>query len=179
MKSNIALIGFMGTGKSAIGQTLAQKLGWKFIEVDALIEKIAGKSIPDIFRENGEIIFREREIKAIKQVARGKKQVIACGGGVVLNTINIERLRENSVLVLLTATPTTILKRTAGNREARPLLTNIEDSSQRIRELLRYRQPYYERAADIIIDTSKPDISTIADQIIDRLKEYEGFSFQP
>jgi shikimate kinase len=85
MKTNVALVGFMGTGKTSVGQELAKKLGWQFIEVDALIEHLAGKSIPDMFASDGEITFREWEIEAIKQVARGKHQVIACGGGAVLN----------------------------------------------------------------------------------------------
>ena len=177
MKNNIALIGFMGTGKSAAGQALAKKLGWQFIEVDAVIEHATGKSIPDIFREDGEIAFRVQEIEAIKQISQGKKQVIACGGGVVLNTININRLRETGVLVLLTASPGKILKRTARNRESRPLLANIDDPVLRIKELLKFRKPYYDRAADFVINTTNTDIDEIVTQIIDRLKEDAGFSF--
>jgi shikimate kinase len=176
--SNIALVGFMGTGKTSAGQELAKKLGWQFVEVDALIEHMAGKSIPDVFAQNGEIAFREWEIEAIKQVARGKKQVIACGGGVVLNTINIVRLKETSVMVLLTASPDTVLKRTASDRDTRPMLMDATDPASRIKELLTFRKPYYERAADIIINTSKLSLNTVADLIIQKLREYEGFDFQ-
>jgi len=178
MKSNIALVGFMGTGKTSAGQELAKKLGWQFVEVDALIEHMAGRSIPDVFAQNGEIAFREWEIEAIKQVARGKKQVIACGGGVVLNTINIARLKETSVMVLLTASPDTVLKRTASDRDTRPMLMDATDPASRIKELLKFRKPYYERSADIIVNTSKLNLSAVADLIIQKLREYEGFDFQ-
>jgi shikimate kinase len=178
MKTNVALVGFMGTGKTSVGQELAKKLGWQFIEVDALIEHLAGKSIPDMFASDGEITFREWEIEAIKQVARGKHQVIACGGGAVLNTINIARLKESSVMVLLTASPDTVLKRTSADRDTRPVLMGAQDPAARIKELLKFRKPYYERSADIVINTSKLSLTEVADSIIEKLKNYEGFDLK-
>jgi shikimate kinase len=174
MKNNIVLTGFMGTGKTAVGQALAKRLNRQFIEVDSKIEQMAGKSISDIFKDNGEIYFRELEIGAIKQAAAGKKQVIACGGGVVLNTINIDRLRETGVIINLVASPQMILKRTSGNAGSRPLL-DVQQPAERIRELLKFRKPFYDKAADLIINTSKLNIDTVADKIIDRLKNYAGF----
>lgn len=178
MKNNIALIGFMGTGKTSVGQELAKKLRWKFVEVDALIEHIAGKTIPDIFSQDGEITFREWEIEAIKQVANGEHRVIACGGGVVLNTINIERLKKTSVLVLLTASPTTVMKRTASALKTRPMLMDAIDPAVRIKELLKYRKPYYERSADTTVNTSKLSLTAVADQIIEKMKDYESLDFK-
>jgi shikimate kinase len=174
MKSNIVLTGFMGTGKTAVGQALAKRLNRQLIEVDSKIEQMAGKSISDIFKDNGEIYFRELEIGAIKQAAAGKKQVIACGGGVVLNTINIDRLRETGVIINLVASPQIILKRTSGNAGSRPLL-DVQQPAERIRELLKFRKPFYDKAADLVINTSKLNIDTVADKIIDRLKNYAGF----
>jgi shikimate kinase len=174
MKNNIVLTGFMGTGKTAVGQALAKRLNRQFIEVDSKIEQMAGKSISDIFKDNGEIYFRELEIGAIKQAAAGKKQVIACGGGVVLNTINIDRLRETGVIINLVASAQIILQRTAGNAGSRPLL-DVQQPAERIRELLKFRKPFYDKAADLIINTSKLNIDTVADKIIDRLKNYAGF----
>ena len=174
MKSNIVLTGFMGTGKTAVGQALAKRLNRQFIEVDSKIEQMAGKSISDIFKDNGEIYFRELEIGAVKQAAAGKKQVIACGGGVVLNTINIDRLRETGVIINLVASAQIILQRTAGNAGSRPLL-DVQQQAERIRELLKFRKPFYDKAADLIINTSKLNIDTVADKIIDRLKNYAGF----
>ncbi len=80
MKTSIALIGFMGTGKTGVGKALAEKLGKEFFELDPLIEKKAGKTIPAIFKEDGEIAFREFEIEAIKEVSKERNAVIACGG---------------------------------------------------------------------------------------------------
>ncbi len=175
MKTNIALIGFMGTGKSAIGRALAEKLGWRFVEIDQLIEEMSGKTIPEIFQQNGEIAFRELEIKATKKAAQGKRQVIACGGGMVLNKINVDRLRETSRMVYLRASLRKILERTSKDRNERPLL-DVPDPAQRIQALLDFRKPFYERAADIMINTSRLSIDRIADLIINRLKEDEGFN---
>jgi shikimate kinase len=175
MKSNIALIGFMGTGKSAVGKALAEKLGREFVEMDSLIEEMAGKSIPEIFEQDSEIAFREMEIEVTKKIAQKAGQVIACGGGMVLNKINTDRLRETSRMVYLKASPKNILERTAGDENERPLL-NVPDPVERIRELLDFRRPFYERAADITIDTSRLSIEKTADLIIDRLKEDEGLN---
>lgn len=173
MKNNVVLIGFMGTGKTAVGKLLADRLNKEFVETDALIEQKAGKSIPDIFRQDGELAFRELEIKAVKEVARGENRVIACGGGAVLNRINIDRLKHKSAIVYLTASPKVILKRTSGGRETRPLL-NVNDRASQIRELLRFRKPFYERAADIKINTSRLTIASVVERIISRLKADES-----
>ncbi len=175
MKTNIALIGFMGTGKTAVGQFLAKKLDRTFIELDPLIEQKAGKSIPDIFQQDGEIAFRELEIGVTKEVATMKNVVIACGGGIVLNKINIDRLRESSEIVYLTASPGVILKRVSNEAGQRPLL-EVDNPIQTIKELLKFRKPFYERAADITIDTSKLDINAVAEQIIEKLEEDESLN---
>jgi shikimate kinase len=169
MKTNIALIGYMGTGKTVVGQLLAEKLGMKFIELDWLIEQEAKKPIPDIFREDGEIAFRELEIEATKKIAQEKHCVVACGGGLVLNKINIDRLREGARIVYLTASPRTILKRVSGQAGQRPLL-EVENQLKTINEMLKYRKPFYERAADITINTSKLNVEAVAEHIIEKLK---------
>ncbi len=176
MKTNVALIGFMGVGKTAVGEALAKKLNRKFVELDLLIEQKAGKSIPEIFQQDGEVAFRELEIEVAKEIAKEKNLVIACGGGIVLNKINIDRLRNESRIVYLTASPGVILKRTLSSGEGRPLL-NVSDRASEIRELLRFRKPFYETAADIKIDTLKLDIDAVVEQIINRLKEDESFNF--
>ena len=175
MKTSIALIGFMGTGKTAVGKALAKRLDKEFVELDSLIEQKAGKTIPEIFNQDGEVTFRELEIEVTREVAERKNAVIACGGGVVLNEINIERLRKGCIIVYLTASPRVILKRTLSNENERPLL-EVSNKAQRIQELLRFRKPFYERAADIKIDTSKLDISSAVEQIIKKVKEDESFS---
>ena len=174
MKSSIALIGFMGVGKTVVGQALAKKLNRRFVELDALIEQKAGKSIPDVFQQDGEVAFRELEIEVAKEVSQDENQVIACGGGVVLNKINIDRLKKDSVIVYLTASPWVILKRVSDNDE-RPLL-EVANPALTIRELLRFRKPFYERAADIKINTSRVGIDSVAEQIINKVKQDENFS---
>jgi shikimate kinase len=174
VKTNIALIGFMGTGKSSVGRVLARRLGRQFIELDALIEKNAGKSIPEIFQHDGEIGFRELEIQTIKDIESEKNVVVACGGGVVLNKINIDRLKEGGVVVYLTAAPNVILQRTSRDPLVRPLL-NVADPVSRIKELLKFRKPLYERAADITINTTRLNIDSVVREIIETLKGNESF----
>ncbi len=175
MKSSIALIGFMGTGKTAAGKALAERLGKEFIELDALIELKAGKTIPEIFQQDGEIAFRELEIGVTKEVSQRKNAVIACGGGVVLNKINIDRLKGECLIVYLTASPGVILKRTSSDKNDRPLLKVVDRTSE-IQRLLKFRKPFYERAADITINTSKLDITSVVEQIISKVKADESFN---
>lgn len=175
MKTNIALIGFMGAGKTVVGKALAKKLDWKFVELDSLIEQKAGKTIPEIFQQDGEIAFRELEIEVTKEVSQEENTVIACGGGVVLNQINIDRLRQKSRIIYLTASPAIILKRVLNDEGERPLL-RTPDKAKKIRELLKFRKPFYERAADIKINTSKLGVEATAEQVIEKIKNDEGLN---
>lgn len=174
MKTSIALIGFMGTGKSVVGNILAEELQKQFIELDEFIEESAGKSVTEIFND-GEIAFRELEINTVKEIAGIDNQVIACGGGVVLNRINIDRLQQKAVVVYLKASIGVILKRTIGG--SRPLL-NVDDRRARIRELLEFRRPFYERAADMTINTTAISPAEVARQIMEKLKEDESLHFE-
>jgi shikimate kinase len=175
MKSNITLIGFMGVGKTAVGKALAEKLGREFVELDLLIKKKAGKSIIEIFEQDDEITFRELEMEVARHVAQENNVVIACGGGIVLNQINVDRLKINSRMIYLTASPSAILKRVAGGGERRPLL-EVPDPASTVRKLLKFRKPLYEHAADIKLDTSRITVDTAAERIIARLKQDEGFN---
>ena len=174
MKTNIALIGYMGTGKSIVGTLLAEKLGMNLIEVDWYIEQKAGTGIPLIFEKEGETGFREREIAAVKEIAAEKHSVIACGGGLILNRINIDRLKESAIIVYLTASPKAIWKRVSGEAGQRPLL-EVEDQLQTIREMLKYRRPFYERAADITVNTNRQTPESVTEKIIEQLKLNENF----
>ncbi|MBW1711156.1 MAG: shikimate kinase [Deltaproteobacteria bacterium] len=167
MKSSIALIGFMGVGKTVVGKVLAKKLSKEFVELDSLIERKAGKPIPEIFEQDGEAAFRELEIEVAKEVSQNKNQVIACGGGIVLNKINIDRLRKDSVIVYLTASPSVILKRVSNGGE-RPVLKI--NNLPTIQGLLRFRKPFYERAADFKVNTSRASINSVVGQIIDKVR---------
>ena len=173
MKTSIALIGFMGTGKTAVGKILAEKLGKDFLELDTLIEKKAGKSIPSIFRDEGETAFRELEIAVTREVSARKNAVIACGGGIVLNKINIDRLKQECVIVCLAASPEVILKRTSADKDGRPLLA-VADRARQVKKLMNYRCPYYERSADITVNTSRLKLDTVARRIIEKVREHES-----
>ncbi len=175
MKTNIALIGFMGVGKTSVAKILAKMLGKKLIHLDKIIEHNAGKPISDIFRHEGEIAFRELEIETTRQVAVGNNQVIDCGGGIVLNKINIDRLKERAIVIYLTASPEIIIQRIDTDSTIRPLLAKGKRALS-IKEMMEFRQPFYDTAADIKIDTSCLDISATVDIIIDALKEYECFN---
>ena len=164
MKTNIALIGFMGTGKSTIGKLLAKKLDKTFIEIDQLIEDQAGKPIFKIFEKNGESGFRKLEVEATKKVANKNNVVISCGGGIVLNKINIDRLKKNAIIILLTASPQTILKRTSTDSK-RPLLNTL-DRKKQIINLLNIRDPLYKSAADFTIDTTTLSVDEVVNDII-------------
>jgi len=152
---------------------LAGKLDKTFIELDALIEQKAGKAIPGIFEQEGEIAFRELEVEATGEAAEKENAVIACGGGVVLNQINIDRLRKHSVIVHLTASPEAILRRTSSDKNERPLLVT-ENKASKVEALLEFRKPFYERAADITVDTSELEVAEVVERIVTGLREYES-----
>jgi shikimate kinase len=175
MKTNVALVGFMASGKTVVARRLARRLGKKLVELDALIEQRASKTVARIFAEDGETAFREWEIALVKEVATGRDQVIATGGGVVLNKINIDRLRQGSIIVYLEALSPAILRRTQSSATVRPLLAG-EDKATTIEKMLLLRQPYYDQAADIRLDTSLMTVDAVADQIVKLLKQYEDFT---
>jgi shikimate kinase len=169
MKTNIALIGFMGTGKTSVARVLAARLDKKLVELDALIEQRAGKSITRIFHEDGEATFRQMEKEFAAEAAQGENQVIACGGGVVLNPLSVERIRRSSVVVYLVASLEEILRRVVSDGAVRPLL-ETEWPARTVGNLMESRRNLYERAADITIDTTDLNIEAVADKIIVELK---------
>jgi len=162
---NIVLTGFMGTGKTAVGKELSRLLRERLIDVDSEIEKSEGMSINEIFERFGEQRFREIETAMIRNVSENKGVIISTGGGAVLRQENMDMLRRNGIVFCLTASPETILLRT-GDSSDRPLL-KAEDPFKKINELLRFRQPYYEKA-DIIIDTEDKDPLQIAEEIMEK-----------
>src|SRR3990170_5402481 len=109
---NIILIGFMGSGKSTVGETLATELKLPFFDTDDLVEARAGRAIKDIFRAEGEARFRILEKEVVKEVSLRPSQVIACGGGVVLDDENTRSLKEDGVLVYLKVSPSVACQRT-------------------------------------------------------------------
>lgn len=162
----IVLTGFMGTGKSAVGCRLAERLALPFIDLDVAIEAAAGMTIPEIFASEGEPGFRRREREVIASLANRGRCVIATGGGAVLDPENVRNLRNGAVLVCLAAEPAVILRR-LGTDTYRPLL-HTPDRLATIRELLKQRSSAYAQA-DLSIDTSEAGVEEIVDRIVRRL----------
>jgi len=175
MKTNVAIIGFMGAGKTTIARALAKKLNRKYIELDNMIESEAGKTINEIFLQDGEISFRELEIEITKNISNGENQIIACGGGIILNQINIDRLSKNSVIIYLAVSPEELLTRVEGTEAIRPLL-NIDSNGLCVSELLRFRKPIYEKCADITIDTTELDVESVVEELENILRNNESYS---
>ena len=161
--SNIYLVGFMATGKTAVGKELARKKKWHFLDLDELIELREKMAIADIFTKEGEPYFRRLEKRVLKEVAKEKKFVVACGGGIVIDKENIKTMKENGIIICLSASPEVILKRTQGTSH-RPLL-NVSDQKKQIELLLKLRAPYYSQA-DKTIDTSKISVKEVVEKIL-------------
>lgn len=171
--SNIILVGFMGTGKTVVGKALARRLGFNYIDTDDIIEEMAGKTIPEIFAEDGEPHFREIEKRAISSLADYEKYVVACGGGAVIFDENIQQMKNAGIVICLSARPEVIYERVKDDTY-RPLL-QVPDPLQRIKELLAQRQSQYNKA-DIMIDTSELSVEEVVDSIIAELKNKEPFN---
>jgi shikimate kinase len=176
MKSNVALIGFMGAGKSAVGRALAAAAKMDFIDLDAVIEEKAGRSISEIFAREGEPVFRRIEAAITADAAGRENTVIACGGGVVLDQANIEALGCNAVIIYLSADPSVMLRRVLNSPEKRPLLQMI-DPAAAMDGLLKHRKPLYEAAADLTVNTSDLDIDSVVQNILAEMRKDESFNF--
>lgn len=162
-RPNIYLIGFMGVGKSAVGRALARALRMRYIDTDQQIEKLAAKSISQIFADEGEPAFRRMERDFIESGHPEHGAVVSCGGGLPLQEGMGELLAQRGVVICLFAQPETIIQRTVGNPK-RPLL-NVENPEQRVRELMQEREPVYLQTG-IGISTESRTIQEVVKNII-------------
>jgi shikimate dehydrogenase len=160
---NIVLIGMRGSGKTAVGKVLAQRLGRELIEMDELITEKVGMSIPEIVKEHGWEGFRDLEEELTAEVTKRDNIVNATGGGVVIRESNIVKLKQNGVVVWLTASVDTLLER-IGDDDQRPLLTG-KSRREDMEITLAERTPLYQKAADITIDTENKTPEAIAELI--------------
>jgi shikimate kinase len=151
---NLYLVGFMGTGKTTVARAVGQKLGFDVVDSDHEIERLRGKSIPDIFAQDGEAAFRVMEREFIEHGHRPERMVVACGGGLVVQSNMLELLKTKGVIVCLHASIETILARTSRHRN-RPLLA-VENPEERIRTLYSAREPIYKQAGTVILTDSRP-----------------------
>ena len=161
---NLALVGFMGTGKSSIGRLAAERLHFDFIDTDEAIESQTGKSISDIFAQHGEAAFRKLEQDLVQALRDRRNTVIAAGGGLAANPDNMASLKEHALVVCLWAAPETIWERVRAQSH-RPLLLQVADPLARIRELLEQRAPVY-RQADVLLHTGLRSPKEVVQQIL-------------
>ena len=164
---NILLIGFMGAGKSTVSAKLSELLAMEIMEMDAYIQKNEGMSIKDIFATNGEEYFRNCESNTLIELRERKHMVVSCGGGVPLREKNVELMKNSGYVVWLTATPEAIYERVKDSTE-RPLL-NGNMNVPFIQNLMESRREKYERAADIVIDTTGKEIESICEELLQKL----------
>lgn len=163
-KANIALIGLMGAGKTTVGKVLSEKLYFKLIDIDEIIESNEGKKISELFESYGECYFRNLEVKTIEFYSKLNNQIISTGGGAVENKINIQNLLENSLVFYLYAPVKTICERLTNEIFNRPLLHTV-NPEDKIYELLTKREPYY-LLANYKIDTTNKNINDIVQEIV-------------
>ncbi|MDF3127569.1 shikimate kinase [Kiritimatiellaeota bacterium B1221] len=167
MTSPVFLVGFMGSGKTQTGQLLAKRLGWSWLDLDEKIVEVAGKSIPEIFAQEGEGAFRKMERACLQEALASEATVVSCGGGIVTQPDNLRDLLHQSRVVCLRIQPETVFRR-VGNDPRRPLLQG-SDSMGQIRKLMTEREVYYQQFP-LQIDVDKCRASEVVDRIIDQLR---------
>jgi shikimate kinase len=162
--SAIALVGFMGAGKTTVGQALASRLGWQFVDLDELIQQREGRTIQQIFEQSGESAFRQLELEALKIALRQRRTgtVLSLGGGAFVDNTNQELLRDNGVPAVFLDTPAEeLFRRCSQPGTVRPLARDRE----RFCELYELRRPAY-MSATFRIQTANREIEMIVEEII-------------
>lgn len=163
--ARVVLIGFMASGKTVVGRRLAQRLGWRHVDVDREIEKEEGLPIESIFAQRGEVGFRELEVRITPSISKLDRTVISTGGGWITNPGLFDGLPQDTLTVWLKVSLEEVLRRVAasGDRPVRPLLRGA-DPPGRLRDLLRSREPLYARAA-VVIETEGRSVPEVVDTL--------------
>jgi shikimate kinase len=172
---NLVLIGYRATGKTSVGARLAARLHRPFVDLDQVLVQEAGRPIADIVAQGGWAEFRRLEKELVARYAAIPGQVLAPGGGAVLDRDNVAALRENGIIIWLTADPDTIQARLAQDqpRDAnRPSLTG-SDTIREVTEVLNQRAPLYQAAAQIIVDTTHREVAQVVELVLQALKSAE------
>lgn len=165
---NIFLVGFMGAGKSTVSSYLKNTFSMDVIEMDEIIAKRNGMSISEIFELHGEQYFRNEETELLRECQNKKNQIISCGGGVAMRQVNVDEMRKSGTIVLLTASPETILERVQSSHD-RPLLENNK-TIEHITFLMQAREQAYQDAADIIVNTDGKSVFEICEEIVNKVQ---------
>lgn len=163
LEKNIYLIGFMGTGKTTISMKLKEMTQSDEIDIDQEIIRQQGKTISDIFKESGEAYFRSLETETLIKISKSKGQIVSCGGGIVLNSENVNIMKKTGKIVLLEARPETIYDRIKNDKN-RPLLDG-NMSIAYISEMKMKRKDIYDKSMDITVHTDGKSVEQIADEI--------------
>ncbi len=167
MAQNIFLIGFMGAGKSTAARAISARYGLRAIEMDEEIEARQGRSVSQIFEEEGEPFFRDLETQLLKSLQREENVVVSCGGGVPMRQENVSLMRRCGTIVYLSAAPETIYARVK-DTHTRPLLEE-DMSPEHIRDLMSRRLRFYQDAADVTIATDGRSVDEICQEIINTI----------
>jgi shikimate kinase len=173
---SLVLVGLMGCGKSSIGKRLATKLGLGFVDADEEIERVAQKSISEIFSDHGEDFFRDRESKVITRLLATGPQVLATGGGAFMMPATREKIREAGISIWLRA-ELPVLMRRVGKRDTRPLLKGADPEGV-MRALMEARYPIYAEA-DLTVESRDVPHDTIVSEIIDALAGHLALAQTP
>lgn len=166
----LVLIGFMGSGKSTVGRRLAELLGWDFVDFDEEIERMTGRSIPELFAEEGEPAFRALEAEITDAVAELEEVVLAPGGGWVTQPELVDALAPDSWIVWLSVSPEAAVERVEADDTRRPLLAG-PDPLSKAKRLIRSREPFYRRAADAVVEVDGRAVDEVAYAIVDMLDD--------
>jgi shikimate kinase len=166
----VYLTGFMGSGKTTTGMSLALQLGWSFMDLDTEIENFTGKTIPEIFLDKGEPHFRDVERKLLLNLSLAANTVVSTGGGTPCYSDNMDFMQKTGLTVYLRMTPEKLRNRLSASKDNRPLIKDLDNEKllSFIREKLSEREVWYERS-DIIVDGSDPDIGQLSAMIRSRL----------
>jgi len=164
MRNNIVFIGFMGSGKTSVGRLVAQRLGFQFVDTDAVVVERAGMQISEIFARHGEPWFRDHETSALGSLSILNRSVISTGGGIVLRPKNRELLQELGFVVWLTASEDIIFERVSRNKK-RPLLQTA-DPRRTVHELLEQRHDLYQGTAQFKVDSTELTHEAAAESVI-------------
>jgi len=164
MADHLILVGMMGSGKTTVGRELAGRLGWSFLDSDALVEAATGSTVAELFAERGEEAFRAEEARVLAEsLAASTPAVVSAAGGAVLAADTRALFAAEAIVVWLRADPATLSAR-VGTGVGRPLLA--DHPAARLVELDAVRRPLYEEVADVVVDVDDLDPSRVADRIL-------------
>lgn len=172
---NLALIGFMGTGKSTVGHVAALQLGFDYLDTDRRIESRAGRAVAEIFAHDGEAAFREFERQVVRELEERDRTVIATGGGLGANPEHLASLKSHALVVCLWTTAEVIWERVR-HQSHRPLL-QVPDPLARIRALLAEREPFY-RQADVLVHTGPRQLREVVEHVLREFRQAQRYGLR-